>query len=103
MGIRERTESDHGQPQGPVSFDESDPVAQAVLDGVGIGAMLEESVKELTAKKKLKQVLKDWCPVFPGFFLYYPSRRNQPAALTALIETLRFTANSLSMSFRVRY
>jgi DNA-binding transcriptional LysR family regulator len=78
-------------PQGPVSFDESDLVAQAVLDGVGIGAVLEESVKELIAKRKLKQVLKDWCPVFPGFFLYYPSRRNQPAALTALIETLRFT------------
>lgn len=78
-------------PQGPVSFDESDLVAQAVLDGVGIGAVLEESVKELIAKRKLKQVLKDWCPVFPGFFLCYPSRRNQPAALTALIETLRFT------------
>jgi DNA-binding transcriptional LysR family regulator len=78
-------------PQGPVSFDESDLVAQAVLDGVGIGAVLEESVKELIAKRKLKQVLQDWCPVFPGFFLYYPSRRNQPAALAALIETLRFT------------
>jgi DNA-binding transcriptional LysR family regulator len=78
-------------PQGPVSFDESDLVAQAVLDGVGIGAVLEESVKELIAKRRLKQVLKNWCPVFPGFFLYYPSRRNQPAALTALIETLRFT------------
>jgi DNA-binding transcriptional LysR family regulator len=78
-------------PQGPVSFDESDLVAQAVLDGVGIGAVLEESVKELIAKRKLKQVLQDWCPVFPGFFLYYPSRRNQPAALAALIETLRLT------------
>jgi DNA-binding transcriptional LysR family regulator len=78
-------------PQGPVSFDESDLVAQAVLDGVGIGAVLEESVKELIAKRKSKHVLQDWCPVFPGFFLYYPSRRNQPAALAALIETLRFT------------
>ena len=31
----------------------------------------------------------DWCPPFLGFFLYYPSRRQHPAALTALIETLR--------------
>src|SRR5271170_4132327 len=78
-------------PQGTVSFDESDLVAQAVLDGVGIGAVLEESVKELIAKRRLIQVLKDWCPIFPGFFLYYPSRQNRPAALSALIETLRFT------------
>jgi DNA-binding transcriptional LysR family regulator len=38
---------------------------------------------------KLIQVLKEWCPRFPGFFLYYPSRRNQPGALAALINTLR--------------
>lgn len=30
-----------------------------------------------------------WCQPFPGFFLYYPSRRQQPAALAALIDTLR--------------
>ncbi len=36
-----------------------------------------------------QRVVEDWCPPFPGFFLYYPSRRQQPAALTALIETLR--------------
>jgi NAD(P)-dependent dehydrogenase (short-subunit alcohol dehydrogenase family) len=34
-------------------------------------------------------VLEDWCPPFPGFFLYYPSRRQQPAGLTAPIDTLR--------------
>lgn len=50
---------------------------------------MEKSLKELIAKGLLVQVLKDWCPTFPGYFLYYPSRRNQPAALTALIETLR--------------
>ena len=37
----------------------------------------------------LVRVLEDWCPPFPGFFLYYPSRKQHPAALTALIETLR--------------
>ena len=37
----------------------------------------------------LVRVLEDWCPPFPGFFLYYPSRRQQPAALSALIETVR--------------
>jgi DNA-binding transcriptional LysR family regulator len=37
----------------------------------------------------LVRVLEDWCPPFAGYFLYYPSRRQQPAALSALIETLR--------------
>jgi DNA-binding transcriptional LysR family regulator len=76
-------------PQGPVTFDDSELVVQAVLDGIGIGTVLEEPIKELIAKKRLIQVLEDWCPTFPGYFLYYPSRRNQPAALAALIQTLR--------------
>ncbi len=76
-------------PQGPVSFDDPDLVIQAVLDGVGVGTSMEENLAVLLNRKRLVQVLQDWCPSFPGYFLYYPSRRNQPAALAALIETLR--------------
>jgi DNA-binding transcriptional LysR family regulator len=78
-------------PQGPVSFDDPDLVVQAVLQGVGIGTALEEMLQKLIAKGRLRQVLRDWCPTFPGYFLYYPSRRNRPAALAALIETLRIS------------
>jgi len=78
-------------PQGPASFDDPDLVIQAVLDGVGIGTAMEHTVKELIAHGRLVHVLKDWCPAFPGYFLYYPTRRNQPAALAALIETLRLS------------
>ena len=76
-------------PQGPVSFDDPDLVIQAVLDGVGIGTSMERNPAVLLNRKRLVPVLEDWCPSFPGYFLYYPSRRNQPAALVALIETLR--------------
>jgi DNA-binding transcriptional LysR family regulator len=76
-------------PQGPVSFDDPGLVIQAVLDGVGIGTAMEETLTDLIAERRLVQVLRDWCPSFPGYFLYYPSRRNQPAALAALISTLR--------------
>jgi DNA-binding transcriptional LysR family regulator len=76
-------------PQGPVSFDDPDLVIQAVLRGMGIGTAMEASLAPLIAKGRLIQVLEEWCPTFPGFFLYYPSRRNQPAALTALIQALR--------------
>ncbi len=78
-------------PQGPVSFDDPDLVIQAVLDGVGIGTAMEGSLANLIAQKRLVQVLRDWCPSFPGYFLYYPSRRNQPAALAALIDALRLS------------
>jgi len=78
-------------PQGPVSFDDPDLVIQAVLEGVGIGTTMEETISGLLAEGRLIQVLKDWCPSFPGYFLYYPSRRNQPAALTALIASLRLS------------
>jgi DNA-binding transcriptional LysR family regulator len=79
-------------PQGPVSFDDSDLVVQAVLHGVGIGMSLEHTLWPLIREGRLVQVLKDWCPTFPGFFLYYPSRWNQPRALAALISALRPSA-----------
>jgi DNA-binding transcriptional LysR family regulator len=76
-------------PQGPASFDDPDLVIRAVLEGVGIGTSMEDNLTMLLNKGRLVQVLQDWCPTFPGYFLYYPSRRNQPAALAALIQTLR--------------
>src|SRR6201999_2997265 len=76
-------------PRGPATFDDPDLVIQAVLHGMGIGTAMEQSLRGRIAKGHLVQVLRDWCPTFPGYFLYYPSRRNQPAALAALIDTLR--------------
>jgi len=76
-------------PRGPVTFDDPDLVIEAVLSGLGIRTALEAQLLPLTAKHRLVQVLEDWCPAFPGYFLYYPSRRNQSAALAALIQSLR--------------
>jgi DNA-binding transcriptional LysR family regulator len=66
-------------------------VIQAALNGVGLGIAFEEQVAEYIAKRRLVRVLEDWCPPFPGFFMFYPSRRNQPAALSVLIRTLRLS------------
>jgi DNA-binding transcriptional LysR family regulator len=78
-------------PEGPASFDDPDLVIQAVLKGVGIGTAMEETLRGMISEGRLIQVLRDWCPTFQGYFLYYPSRRNQPAALSALIDTLRLS------------
>jgi DNA-binding transcriptional LysR family regulator len=62
---------------------------RAALDGVGLAFVSEEHAAPHLLSGALVGVLQDWCEPFPGFFLYYPSRRQQPAALAALIETLR--------------
>lgn len=75
--------------QGPLIVDDSDLVIRAALDGVGLAFVAEQHVEPHLSDGSLVRVLADWCPPFPGFFLYYPSRRQQPAALSALIDTLR--------------
>jgi DNA-binding transcriptional LysR family regulator len=39
---------------------------------------------------RLKRILDRWCPTFPGYYLYHPSRRQTPPALAALIGALRY-------------
>lgn len=76
---------------GPLIVDDLELVISAALDAVGLAYMSEEHGAEHLASGALVKVLEDWCQPYPGFFLYYPSRRNQPAALAALINTLRIT------------
>jgi len=75
--------------QGPLLVDDVELLIRAAIDGVGLAFMLEEHATPHLAGGALVRVLEDWCPPFAGYFLYYPSRRQQPAALSALIETLR--------------
>jgi len=74
---------------GPLLIDDTYTVIQAALEGVGLGLAFESQIAEHILKHRLIRVLEDWSPSFPGFFLYYPSRRNQPAALSALIKAFR--------------
>jgi hypothetical protein len=63
-------------------------LVRAALDGVGLAFVSDEYVAPHLASGALVRVLEDWCQPFPGFFLYYPSRRQQPAALSALINAI---------------
>lgn len=74
---------------GPLVVEDADIMIRAAIDGVGLAFTLENQVSAHLASGVLVRVLEDWCPPFAGYFLYYPSRRQQPAALSALIETLR--------------
>jgi DNA-binding transcriptional LysR family regulator len=74
---------------GPMVFDDADLMIRAALDGLGLTFSFEAYIAPQIASGALVRVLEDWCSPFAGYFLYYPSRRQQPAALTVLIDTLR--------------
>ncbi len=58
----------------------------AALEGIGLAYTFEQLALPHIRAKRLKRVLASFSPSFPGFYLYYPSRRNQPSKLKALIE-----------------
>ncbi|MGH9434829.1 MAG: LysR family transcriptional regulator [Terriglobia bacterium] len=74
---------------GPLIVDDVEILIRAAMDGVGLAFVSDERVAAEFASGELVRVLEDWCQPFPGFFLYYPSRRQQPPALSALINAIR--------------
>jgi DNA-binding transcriptional LysR family regulator len=61
-------------------------MVEAALDGAGIAFAFESQVQHLVAAHRLVRVLEDWCPYYSGFYLYYPGRRQVPAALRAFVD-----------------
>ena len=74
---------------GSLVLDDEDLVLQAALDGGGLAIVDSARANHHVKAGRLIAVLQDWLAPFPGFFLYYPHRKQQPAALTAVIETFR--------------
>jgi len=74
---------------GPLAFNSTSPIVVAALAGFGIGYLPETMVRAQVAAGRLVRVLEDWCPPFPGYHLYYPSRRQQSPALAVIIGALR--------------
>ena len=62
----------------------------AALAGLGLACLPEERVRAHLADGRLVRVLADWCPPFPGYHLYYPSRRQPAPAFAVLVEALRY-------------
>lgn len=74
---------------GPLLLDDDELMLRAALDGIGLSYLYEEQAREWISQGRLLRVLDDWCPPMPGFFLYYPSRRQLPTGLRLFIEMLR--------------
>jgi DNA-binding transcriptional LysR family regulator len=70
----------------------SDLAIRAALDSMAIARVPATFVEDYMAAKRLLPLLEDWRPRSVGFFLYYPSRRQMPAALKAFIDEVKTLA-----------
>ncbi|MER9352421.1 LysR family transcriptional regulator [Mesorhizobium sp. M0514] len=75
---------------GHAAFNTLAMICQASLEGFGLAYLPEDLVTYLLEQGRLVRVLEDWCPLRPGYHLYYPSRRQHSPAFALALERLRY-------------
>lgn len=75
---------------GQLVFNDTKHALRAALDGFGLAYVPEDMVTNHVEKGHLVRVLMDWCPPFPGYHLYYSSRRKPSQAFGILVDALRY-------------
>ncbi len=81
---------------GQLVFNQLDFIIDAALAGFGLAFLPEDSVRRQIAERRLVRLLEDWCPPFPGYHLYYPSRRQPPPAFALLVDALRYRGKQVA-------
>lgn len=76
--------------EGQWVFNTSSAILRAALAGFGLAYLPDDMVHRHVSEGHLERVLENWCPTFPGYHLYYPSRRQSARALAVVIEALRY-------------
>jgi DNA-binding transcriptional LysR family regulator len=76
--------------EGQLVFNGTFQMLNAALAGFGLAYVPEDLAQPHVAKGRLKQVLEAWCPLFSGYHLYYPSRRQSSTAFALLVDALRY-------------
>lgn len=84
--------------KGSLVVGDGDLALRAALDGVGLARLPVTLVDAHVAQGRLISLLEDWMPRSVGFFLYYPSRRQAPAALQAFVDFLKAHAHARARS-----
>ncbi|MER8725353.1 LysR family transcriptional regulator [Mesorhizobium sp. M0340] len=74
---------------GQLTFNNTYAMIDAAVSGYGIAYVPENIVERHVASGLLVQVLDDWSPFFDGYFLYYPSRRQNLPAFKIIVDALR--------------
>lgn len=76
--------------EGTMIFNGFPQILNAAVNGLGLAFILEDAVQDHIADGRLVRVLDDWCSVFPGYHLYYPSRRQPSPAFALIVDALRY-------------
>ena len=76
--------------EGQLAFNDIRLVRAAALDGFGLAYLFEDDVAGQLERGELVELLADWTPPFPGYHLYYPSRRQQSPAFALVVDALRY-------------
>jgi DNA-binding transcriptional LysR family regulator len=75
--------------EGQLVFNSAGLLLEGALRGLGLAYLTESHVQRYVAEGKLVRVLSDWCPPFPGYHLYYPSRKQPSPAFSLIVDALR--------------
>ena len=78
--------------EGQLTCNGSAQLLNAALAGLGLAYVPEGMVEAHIAKGRLVRVLRDWCPPYSGYHLFYPSRRQSSAAFSLVVDALRYRA-----------
>jgi DNA-binding transcriptional LysR family regulator len=73
---------------GSLVTDDGHLLLRAAAEGVGVAYVVETFAAPSLASGALEPLLEDYAAPFPGFFLYYPSRRHVPAPLKLFAQFL---------------
>jgi DNA-binding transcriptional LysR family regulator len=76
--------------QGQFTCNDVPTIIDAAKSGLGLACLPNDHLDPLVADGSLVSVLEDWSPPFPGYHLYYPSRRLSSPAFALLVDALRY-------------
>ena len=76
--------------EGQLTFNGVYQILDAAVAGFGLAFLPQDLTRAHVAAGRLKRVLEDWCPVWPGYHLYYPSRRQSSAGFALVVDALRY-------------
>ncbi len=88
--FQKRSRQQNVRVDGQLIFNTSPHIVDAALAGLGVAYLPRDEFAPHIDEGRLVSVLEDWCDPFPGYYLYYPSRRQPSPAFSLVADALRY-------------
>lgn len=86
------------EPEGRLTLNSAHQELQAALAGQGLAHVFEDYARTALEEGRLVEVLADWSPRLPSWYLYYPNRRHSSAAMQAFLAFVRRSSRQAGTS-----